>query len=49
MLNKNNPYYQQVALLIAVLPLVEEENCFALKAKILVKELVKSTNGLHIV
>ncbi len=31
MLNKNNPYYQQVALLIAVLPLIEEENCFALK------------------
>ncbi len=30
-LNQDNPYYHQVALLIAILPLVEEEDCFALK------------------
>lgn len=30
-LNQENPYYHQVALLIAILPLVEEEDCFALK------------------
>lgn len=30
-LNQENPYYHQVALLVAILPLVEEEDCFALK------------------
>lgn len=30
-LNQQNPYYHQVALLVAILPLVEEEDCFALK------------------
>lgn len=31
MINRDNPYFKQVALLVAVLPLVEEECCFALK------------------
>ncbi len=30
-LNQENPYIHQVALLVAILPLVEEEECFALK------------------
>ncbi len=31
LISQDNPYYRQVALLVAILPLVEEENCFALK------------------
>jgi len=31
MFNRNNPYFDQVALLVALLPLVKEESCFALK------------------
>lgn len=30
-MDRNNPYYQQVMLLIRVLPFVYQENCFALK------------------
>lgn len=30
-LNQQNPYYHQVALLVAILPVVEEGDCFALK------------------
>ncbi len=31
MVNRNNPYFQQVALIIDLLPLIGEEACFALK------------------
>ena len=31
MLNRSNPYYRQVELLVALLPLVGQEECFALK------------------
>ena len=31
MLNRSNPYYRQVELLVALLPLVGQETCFALK------------------
>lgn len=31
MFDRDNPYFNQVALLVALLPLVKEENCFALK------------------
>ncbi|VAW97034.1 Ync [hydrothermal vent metagenome] len=31
LLNRDNPYYHQLVLLVAILPLVEEEDCFALK------------------
>jgi len=30
-MDKNNPYYKQVKLLISVLPYVAKEKCFALK------------------
>ncbi|SMN01663.1 Ync [uncultured Candidatus Thioglobus sp.] len=31
MIDRRNPYYQHVSLLISLLPLIEEERCFALK------------------
>ena len=31
MLSRSNPYFQQVALLLALMPLVDRERCFALK------------------
>ncbi len=31
MLNSSNPYFRQVELLLALMPLVEPESCFGLK------------------
>ena len=31
MFDRDNPYFDQIALLLALLPLVKEEDCFALK------------------
>ena len=34
MVNRDNPYFQQVALIIDLLPLIGEETCFALSLPI---------------
>ena len=48
MLNRNTPYYHQVALLIAVLPLVAEETCFALKGGTAINLFVRNMPRLSV-
>lgn len=48
MINRNTPYYHQVALLVAVLPLVAEEVCFALKGGTAINLFVRSMPRLSI-
>jgi predicted nucleotidyltransferase component of viral defense system len=47
-LDSNNPYHQQVALLIEVLPLVGRENCFALKGGTAINLFVRNMPRLSV-
>ena len=48
MLDKNNPYHQQVALLLEVLPLVGRESCFALKGGTAINLFVRNMPRLSV-
>lgn len=48
MLSKDSPYYHQVALLISILPLVGEENCFALKGGTAINLFVRDMPRLSV-
>lgn len=48
MLDRNTPYYHQVTLLIAVLPLVAEETCFALKGGTAINLFVRDMPRLSV-
>jgi len=48
MLDKNTPYYHQVTLLVAVLPLVAEETCFALKGGTAINLFVRDMPRLSV-
>ncbi|MFK5948207.1 MAG: nucleotidyl transferase AbiEii/AbiGii toxin family protein [Methylococcales bacterium] len=48
MLNKETPYYHQVTLLVAVLPLVAEETCFALKGGTAINLFVRNMPRLSV-
>jgi len=48
MLGRDTPYYHQVTLLIAVLPLVAEESCFALKGGTAINLFVREMPRLSI-
>ncbi len=48
MLDRNTPYYHQVTLLVAVLPLVAEESCFALKGGTAINLFVRNMPRLSI-
>lgn len=49
MLEENNPYRQQVALLLEVLPLVGREHCFALKGGTAINLFVRDMPRLSVV
>jgi len=48
MLNREAPYYHQVTLLVAVLPLVAEETCFALKGGTAINLFVRDMPRLSV-
>ena len=48
MLNRETPYYHQVTLLVAVLPLVAEETCFALKGGTAINLFVRDMPRLSV-
>lgn len=48
MLDRNTPYYHQVVLLVAVLPLVAEETCFALKGGTAINLFVRDMPRLSV-
>ena len=48
MLEENNPYRQQVALLLEVLPLVGRERCFALKGGTAINLFVRDMPRLSV-
>jgi len=48
MIDRNTPYYHQVALLVAVLPLVAEETCFALKGGTAINLFVRNMPRLSV-
>lgn len=48
MFNRNTPYYHQVVLLVAVLPLVAEEACFALKGGTAINLFVRDMPRLSV-
>lgn len=48
MLNRDNPYYYQVALLVEILPLVGEEDCFALKGGTAINLFVRDMPRLSV-
>ncbi len=48
MLDRNTPYYHQVTLLVAVLPLVAEESCFALKGGTAINLFVRDMPRLSV-
>jgi predicted nucleotidyltransferase component of viral defense system len=48
MITPDNPYYRQVQLLVAVLPVVAEERCFALKGGIAINFFVRDMPRLSV-
>ena len=48
MLDRKTPYYHQVTLLVAVLPLVAEESCFALKGGTAINLFVRDMPRLSV-
>lgn len=48
MLNRSNPYYKQVELLVALMPLVGQEKCFALKGGSAINLFVRNLPRLSV-
>ena len=47
-MDRNSPYYKQVQLLVQLLPLVAEENCFALKGGTAINLFVRNLPRLSV-
>ena len=48
MLNRSNPYYKQVELLVALMPLVGQEKCYALKGGSAINLFVRNLPRLSV-